>query len=236
MLKAQIFGDWRLQVFWVAIALACGLGGVTIGWLLRDIYPSIDIGIAANMLAGVGSLAAASAAVIVPMRQNDERRREQREQQLMADRLVSEEVYRASFRLTEIAESVRDKFDVPPIIELSHLQTQLIAAKQTTTDRAGRIIIEDLAYHAARLLDEADKRNSGRRIRTFSQTVPQLEGDVQRAVQALPALRDQAFDWMERVVTLLEQQGKIRSTIVRGEGKSTVTMHATGEGRLESNG
>lgn len=224
-------GDWRLQLFWTAMVIAAGLIGIVVGWSWRDISPSADLGVVANMLAGVGALAAATAAVIVPIYQSHGRRREQQEQQLMADRLVSEEVYRASYRLTEIAELARVKFDVPPVVELGHLQTQLNAAKHATADRAGRIIIEDLSYHAARLLDEASKRSSGKYVRPISQTKPTLDTDVQRTIERLPALRDQAFDWMDRVVTLLEQRGKIRSSIVRGGGKASMAMHASGEGR-----
>lgn len=190
-----------------------------------------------DWLTAIGTVGAVFAAILVPLFQNRDRRREQRRDKLQSEWSVAEGVYRISARLCEIANCMKKSVSPQSLTELSHLQSQLTAAKLATTDRVGHLIIDDLLYVLVCMHDESSRRASGvsqlHAAAVSLGTAKPFDDETEININRLPRLRSQSLDWLERAIANLEKVGVVSSSVFRGSGKAVVKFHASGEGRAQ---
>lgn len=239
MIARGVMGRGETVLRYAELGLAL-FAGCVIGWWWGE-RPDIlrEFSWLATMTA-FGMVGAVVAAIAVPLYQNWDRRREQRREQLKLEWALSEEVYRISSRLCEIGNALQSDPRPQSATEISYFQAQLSAAKAGTADRAGRILIDNLLREVVYLHDEVLRRNDG--ISNFTAAAagfhrsPWPNSDTSKSIQRLPAHKEQALHWLERVIHSLEVAGVIVSSAFRISGKATVSFQASGEGRVQSGG
>lgn len=94
-MKEFKFGDWRLTIFWVGLALAAGIAGFVFGWSWRDrpgAWAKVSL---LNAMTAFGTVGAVGAALWLANR--DSRRRDQ--EALLAASLEAARVYMRLARL-----------------------------------------------------------------------------------------------------------------------------------------
>lgn len=232
----KAFGDWRLQVFWAAMVFAAGLGGISVGWAWRDLLSSGDPKFAIDVLIAVGTLGTAVAAVTVPIFQNLDRRKEQIVQKLELDLAIAMEAQKVGEILKAHSEALAKTEGMHSASMIQHVQTQLLTAKISTTDRLGKLLLEDMLQLVVSLLEEVERRRKNQEESEISDGIYVLTNRpqyVEKFPEISEHLNDRAEYWLSSILERFKEIGVNPPGIVYGAGTARIGIQASAHGSAQ---
>lgn len=222
---------WWAEALWFVSALL--LSGMVVSyWKTGKVYG----GQWWEAMTAFGTVGSVIAAIAIPFWQYAKQLKELRLTQLHTNWALAEETHRLSGRLCFLGRVFQDCSGALPQTELNHLHAQLETAKQTTSDRFGRLLVDELLHHVTALRSLAAQRdNAHERARRDGLAIHlgRRGGEEARFIfERIEELHQQTYNWMSMVLKGFRDLGVDAPGAVYGEGAASVRMHASGDGSV----
>lgn len=221
---------WAEALCFISAALLSGM--VVSYWKTDKVYG----GQWWEAMTAFGTVGSVIAAIAIPFWQYAKQLKELRLVQLHTNWALAEETHRLSGRLCFLERVFQDSRGAFPQTELNHLHAQLETAKQTTSDRFGRLLVDELLHHVTALRALASQRAEALERARHGGTAIHLgkrgSEEADFIFGRIKELHQQTYNWMNMVLKGFRDLGVDAPGAVYGEGAASVRMHASGDGSV----